>query len=452
MKVMVWLVVVVPLVACGDDGARPPGATQCGDAGTTADANTDPYVTFEIPVSVNRDLDVLFVIGDSPNMGPFQSSLTGAFQSFIDELNASSGGLPNVHLGVVTPDLGTTAHDDPSPGPATGAGPGACSGSGKAGALQTQGSSRVSGMFISDTRNTDGTRSKNYTGTLAAAFGDLAIVGTSGCEFQQPLEAARKALTNNQTNSGFRRPSAALGVVFVTDHDDCSLSHISFFDSDPALGSLTQFRCARLGVTCDQGGATPDEMAKPGVKCGCHASLEETYETSVAAYESFFTGLTSDPSKTYVASLAGASSVVSVDEKPSLVQACAAGALPAVRLDDFTSRFSIHGTQNACATSLGPGLVAIAHQLREVMGDYCLIASQIASLPMPLDCTVTETSAGTMTTLPKCNAGVSSTNKPCWDLMTESPPLPCPGVTQQFLIQRSTAPPTDAIISVRCRR
>src|SRR6266542_1197579 len=64
----------------------------------------------DIPVTVNRDIDILF---------------------FINVLNTIEGGLPNVHLGVVTSDLGTKGADDATAGPSIGSGPGSCSGSGK---------------------------------------------------------------------------------------------------------------------------------------------------------------------------------------------------------------------------------------------------------------------------------------------------------------------------------
>src|SRR6476469_2130592 len=61
----------------------------------------------DIPGTVNRDIDILFVIDDSPSMLDKQTNLKNNFPNFINVLNTIEGGLPNVHLGVVTSDLGS---------------------------------------------------------------------------------------------------------------------------------------------------------------------------------------------------------------------------------------------------------------------------------------------------------------------------------------------------------
>src|SRR5678815_649034 len=93
----------------------------------------------DIPVTVNRDIDILFVIDDSPSMLDKQTNLKANFPTFIDVLNTIQGGLPNVHIGVVSSDLGTKGADDATAGPSIGSGPGSCSGTGASGNLQTNG-------------------------------------------------------------------------------------------------------------------------------------------------------------------------------------------------------------------------------------------------------------------------------------------------------------------------
>src|SRR5512144_440234 len=95
----------------------------------------------------NRDLDVLFVVDNSPSMADKQRSLAANFPRMMDVLATLDGGLPNLHIGVVTSDMGTSATSTP-PAEPVGAGPGACSGTGNNGAL-VQGQA-VSGPFISD--------------------------------------------------------------------------------------------------------------------------------------------------------------------------------------------------------------------------------------------------------------------------------------------------------------
>ena len=60
----------------------------------------------EIPVSLNRDIDILFVIDNSGSMLQEQTSLTSQFPRFINVLETIEGGLPNVHLAVVSSDVG----------------------------------------------------------------------------------------------------------------------------------------------------------------------------------------------------------------------------------------------------------------------------------------------------------------------------------------------------------
>jgi len=68
-------VALVALVGCDD-----------GTAG-------DPYTqVVEVSVNPNRDLDILFVIDDSPSMFDKQKNLADNFPKFIDRLNASSAG------------------------------------------------------------------------------------------------------------------------------------------------------------------------------------------------------------------------------------------------------------------------------------------------------------------------------------------------------------------------
>jgi len=53
---------------------------------------------------------------------------------------------------------------------------------------------------------------------LASDVACIAAVGTHGCGIEQPLEAMRVALDMPD----FHRDDAVLGVIIVTDEDDCS--------------------------------------------------------------------------------------------------------------------------------------------------------------------------------------------------------------------------------------
>ena len=62
-----------------------------------------------IPVNLNRNLDLLFVVDDSPSMLDKQTNLKNNFPRFIEALQLALGGLPDLHIGVVSTDMGTKA-------------------------------------------------------------------------------------------------------------------------------------------------------------------------------------------------------------------------------------------------------------------------------------------------------------------------------------------------------
>src|SRR5688572_30427963 len=63
-------------------------------------------VHHDIPISQNRDVDLLFMVDKSPTMKDEQTSLADNFPRFINVLENIPGGLPNVHIGVITQDIG----------------------------------------------------------------------------------------------------------------------------------------------------------------------------------------------------------------------------------------------------------------------------------------------------------------------------------------------------------
>src|SRR5215211_6641760 len=60
----------------------------------------------DIPVDVNRAVDILFVVDNSSSMREEQGNLSRNFPRFIEALSQIEGGLPDVHIGVVSTDLG----------------------------------------------------------------------------------------------------------------------------------------------------------------------------------------------------------------------------------------------------------------------------------------------------------------------------------------------------------
>ena len=115
------------------------------------------------------------MVDKSPTMKDEQTSLANNFPRFIEVLENIPGGLPNVHIGVITQDIGAG-------GFSTG---GTCKGAGDGGRLpvapRVAGCTPPSGACISDVESAEGTRQRNYTGALADTFACIAQVGPDGC-------------------------------------------------------------------------------------------------------------------------------------------------------------------------------------------------------------------------------------------------------------------------------
>ncbi|CAN5888221.1 hypothetical protein BH11MYX2_BH11MYX2_06810 [soil metagenome] len=389
----------------------------------------------DIPVTVNRNVDLLFVIDDSPSMADKQQNLADNFGEFINVLNTIQGGLPDVHIGVVTSDMGTKSTQDPTPGPSLGG----CAGTGKAGNLQISGAP-VSGTFISDIKVSETMRNRNYTGDLATVFATMAKVGAAGCGFEQHLSAMKAALNGNQQNAGFLRADAYLAIIFIQDEDDCSISHTALLG--PAggnLGTQQSFRCTKFGVTCDQGGADPNAMNTVGNKSQCHPNEDSQYLEKVQTYVDFIKGLKADPTKIIVAGIMGTIDPFAVElrvpqgastaPEPALAHSCTyQGSLgpeiadPPIRLKYFLDQFPNRSTfTTICQRNLADGLTLIAQLLKTVLGDPCIEGN----LAMPIDCSVSDVQNlgepnQVETILPACNSDTNPSNTPCWRIATDT--------------------------------
>jgi hypothetical protein len=422
----------------------------------------------DIPVTVNRDIDILFVVDNSKSMADKQTNLAANFDDFINVLQTIPGGLPNVHIGVVSSDMGAKATQDATPA----SGVSGCNGSGDDGKLRTNPS--VTGAFLSDSDSGTGTRIKNYTGDLATVFGQIAKVGDTGCGFEQHLESMKRALTN-PVNSGFLRPEAYLAVIFIADEDDCSIARTAMLGPESAaLGTLQSFRCTRFGVTCNEGGATTDAMKQVGSKGQCHPNESSQYLESVQSYVDFLKGLKPAEKKmVIVAGIMGTTDPFQVEMRPppgqttpepALAHSCSytgANGLevadPPTRLRFFIDQFGDRSTfTTICQPNLSDGLSQIAGLLRSVVGDPC-IQGTLADVDKQTDgpqyeCAVSDvtepnTPRARETIIPACNAGI--TNKPCWHIIADAEE--CAADDHLMLkIERNQDPPADTHVIANC--
>ena len=196
-----------------------------------------------VALTVNRNVDLLFLIDDSSSMKQSQDNLRRNFPAFMTKLKNLPGGLPNVHIGIVSSDMGA--------GDVSG-----CT-TGKGGILQfaPRGDCTSTGLDASATFISDINGVRNYTGNLEDVFTCMAALGEHGCGFENQFGAVVRALNADgqglpSENAGFLRPDAYLAIVMITNEDDCSASPgIPLYDFTAnthiadQLGPITNFRC-----------------------------------------------------------------------------------------------------------------------------------------------------------------------------------------------------------------
>jgi hypothetical protein len=201
-------------LACGPGGAS--GDDDDDDDDVQIDAGFDTDGT---PASEEcRKMDLIFVIDDSGSMEQEQTNLASNFPAFANLLNAytiSTGETLDYRAAITT--TGITADITiqppvvpgfppfpPIPSPQTG----------------LDGKFRQAcGMTRPWLERTDP--------NMASTFACAADVGTNGPAIEMPLRASQLAAMA-ATNPGFLRSDALLGVIILTDEDDCSRTATTF--------------------------------------------------------------------------------------------------------------------------------------------------------------------------------------------------------------------------------
>ncbi len=409
----------------------------------------------EFPVVQNPDLDILFVIDNSLSMLAEQASLATNFVRIAQALESLEDGLPNIHIGVVSTDVGAGGYT--------------CRGAGDDGILQNTprvpGCSPPADRYIS---NLDGVA--NYSGTLEDTFSCIARLGREGCGFEQPLEAMKRALDGSRAeNAGFLRPGARLAVIIISDEDDCSASDPSMFArTGPAgidLGPQKSFRCFEYGVTCDNG--VPARTQGP--RSSCSPRTDSPYMPDVSSYVSFLKGLKQFDSDIMVAGIVGETSPVLVTQDaqgdPCLMYSCGdvtvcngadqqPAAVPPIRLQTFLDQFGNHYNATICDDDLSGEVQKIADWMKRSLKGRCIqgtLADRDPVAPgVQADCAITEVrNPGgpdeKHRSLGECdNAGTpeASSNLPCY-LLAENEAA-C-AATPQHLEVEIYYPPNDAV-------
>src|SRR5262249_13480780 len=185
--------------------------------------------------SLNRDVDILLEVDNSQSMKPLQKKLLDNFPLFMQRLAEFPMGLPNVHIAVISSNMGAGRNDFPS-----------CSLGGDRGIFQSArapnapATCTATGLnpdqtFIIDTGSGTANHQTNYDPgkSIADVFTSIAALGDQGCGFEHQLASVSRALGADSfdaqgnpqpppENAGFLRKNAFLAIVIITNEDDCS--------------------------------------------------------------------------------------------------------------------------------------------------------------------------------------------------------------------------------------
>jgi hypothetical protein len=378
-------------------------------------------------------LDILFMVDNSGSMADKQDNLVRNFPRFMGVLEGAvaPGSTLDAHVAVVSSDLGVGTPGMESLGCGnTGGDNGVFQSSPRGACTGPRGSYIIT--------NAAG---QNFDGTVADVFSCIARLGTSGCGFEHQLAAVRRALGGDPTvgapaaNVGFLRPDARLGIVLITDEDDCSApSGSDLFTDDPAMaaayGPLDSYRCNEFGHLC--AGAPPPRSAVSGLTCQSNESGTGRL-IHVGEFVDFFRKLKADPDLLRVAAITGpatpyATHIAQTSQgaitriSPSCTGPTGAGdAAPAVRLRDFVEAFGDRGLlETICTDDFGPAMEHIARTLVPnpvPCVNWRLYDRDATQAGIQADCTVTEThyrEDGTSIdqAIPACAAGGAAPT--CW--------------------------------------
>jgi hypothetical protein len=240
---------------------------------------TDLYIS----MAPNRQLDLVFMIDNTSSMPPKVAKMNAQFPKMIAALkDPTDGTLPDLRVAIIDSDLGTGGqYSSGTCGPKTlSDGPSIYGDMGRFQMINTTvnnptpcGVSNPSATYLEMQKNLP----VNFTGDINAVFACLASnLGTGGCGEQHQLQAVEFALVAgglgalSDAQHLMLRPAAYLGLVFLTDEDDCSAAtNEGMFGQGPPFpgpsglqGESASLRCFSRSHQCS--GRNLADNAPPG--------------------------------------------------------------------------------------------------------------------------------------------------------------------------------------------
>jgi hypothetical protein len=449
------------LWACTSRSLEPPQITPTANIGTT------------FTQKINNKLDILFMIDNSSSMTEMQQKLYDQLPTFMNILEMLPT-KPDLHVAVVSSDMGAPGDATSSIG---------CTSKGDQGQFQfaargncTDTTLQNNAPYIAD----DGNGNKNYTDPMGIGhvFQCIALLGDKGCGFEHQLASIDRALGGDgsgppSVNADFLRPEAYLGIVILTNEDDCSApSNTQLFSLNVggsnqqnimnALGPVANYRCNQYGHLCNDpsGNQIMPPLTPPNGATTLNLTSCESNDTGsglltqVSQFVNDIKNLKGDPdNQILVAAITAPATpytVAWVPEQngqntqpgelwPQIEHSCGAvggddvnpdpstqnatdGSFgdPGVRITQFVTSFQDSVVRSICDPSYGPSMMAIATKLGQLITPPCItdvIQQDSDGNPM---CSVIENvennNVTQRTAIPYCGPN-NDHSPPCWRLV-----------------------------------
>ena len=470
-------------------------------------------VSTKFTQKINNEIDILFMIDNSSSMTEMQQKILAQLPEFMNVLTGLKNP-PSLHVAVVSSDMGAPGDSTSSIG---------CTPAGDQGQFQsaprtpcTASTLTAGDTFLSDD---PASMTSNFTDPIATVFQCIGALGDKGCGFEHQLASIDAALgavnlqpgqTPNppSTNANFLRPEAYLGIVMLTNEDDCSatpptpaysLNGGSQNIANPD-GPIANYRCnggphgAHLCLDPATNQMIVPPLTPPADATGNPPTLNLTncvdnetgssFLTPVSQFVSDIRALKTDPdNQILVAGIiapAAPYSVVWVPEVgglntqpgelwPQVMHSCGAvgtddvnpmstmsptdGSFgdPGVRETQFLESFKNSVVASICDPTYANSMAEIATKLGQLITPPCITGTiQLDSNSLPM-CSVVENltdSSGAMKQIALQNCAASGANQSqCWKLATGV--AGCAG-SQMTVIDTVNANPLSENSDVNC--